>query len=136
MYYQARLRVLARIFLSATWLTVFALVSYGQVRPASKIVSPREHFGFELVEDRKLADWSQLTAYFHWLGRQSDRVKVQELGKTTEGRPFLPVTISGPQNLARHPLRLPASVSRAIRSHHKLLFNSLLYASASSQSHE
>jgi hypothetical protein len=101
MFYQAHLRVWARALLSATWLTLFALISHGQSRPASKIVSPREHFGFELGEDRKLADWSQLTAYFNLLGRQSDRVKVQELGKTTEGRPFLLVTISSPQNLAR-----------------------------------
>jgi hypothetical protein len=103
MSYQSHLRVLARIFLSATWLVVIALASHGQSHsnPASKIVSPREHFGFELGEDRKLADWSQLTAYFDLLGGQSDRVKVQELGKTTEGRPFLLAPISAPQNLAR-----------------------------------
>jgi zinc carboxypeptidase len=99
--YQAYSRTLAVAFLSATWLVFFTLVSYGQSRPAPKIVSPREHFGFDLGEDRKLADWSELTAYFNLLGRQSDRVKVQELGKTTEGRPFLLVTISAPQNLAR-----------------------------------
>src|SRR5262249_10920128 len=101
MSYQAHLRVSAGIFLSATWVIFFALVSQGQGRPASKIVSPREHFGFELGADRKLADWSELTAYFNLLGRQSNRVKVQQLGKTTEGRPFLLVTISAPQNLAR-----------------------------------
>ncbi|HEY8460002.1 MAG TPA: M14 metallopeptidase family protein, partial [Blastocatellia bacterium] len=101
MSHQSYLRAWAGALLSATWLTLFALVAYGQERPASKIISPQEHFGFELGEDRKLADWGQLTAYFHLLGRQSDRVKVQELGKTTEGRPFLLVTISSPQNLAR-----------------------------------
>jgi hypothetical protein len=103
MSYQAHLRALAGIFLSATWLVFLASVSQGQSqsRPASKIISPREHFGFELGEDRKLADWNQLTAYFNLLGRQSDRVKVQELGKTTEGRPFLLVAISASQNLAR-----------------------------------
>lgn len=101
MFHQALLRESTRILLSATCLTFFFLTSVGQSRPASKVVSPREQFGFEIGEDRKLADWAQLTAYFNLLGRQSDRVKVQELGKTTEGRPFLLVTISSPQNLSR-----------------------------------
>jgi hypothetical protein len=105
MSHQVHLRVFTRILLSVTWLICLTLASQGRGqshdKPASKIVSPREHFGFELGEDRKLADWKQLADYFHLLGRQSDRVKVQELGKTTDGRPFLLVTISAPRNLAR-----------------------------------
>ncbi|HEY7180545.1 MAG TPA: hypothetical protein VIC84_03950 [Blastocatellia bacterium] len=101
MSHQVHLRAFARILLSATWMIFLALAVQGQSRTASKIVSPREHFGFDLGEDKKLADWAQLTAYFNLLGRQSDRVKVEELGKTTEGRPFLLVTISSPRNLAR-----------------------------------
>ena len=64
------------------------------------ITSPEEAFGFKPGADRKLADWAQLTAYYQKLSTQSDRVRYEELGKTTEGRPFVAVTISAPENLA------------------------------------
>lgn len=64
------------------------------------ITSPEEAFGFQLGADRKLADWNQLTAYYKKLSTESDRVRYEELGETTEGRPFIAVTISAPENLA------------------------------------
>jgi hypothetical protein len=64
------------------------------------ITSPEEVFGFKPGTDRKLADWTQLTAYFKRLGSESDRIRYEELGKTTEGRPFITVTISAPENLS------------------------------------
>jgi hypothetical protein len=42
-----------------------------------------------------------LVAYFRRLAEASDRIKVDELGKTTPGRPFILATISSPANLAR-----------------------------------
>jgi hypothetical protein len=68
--------------------------------PPSHITSPEEAFGFKPGTDRKLADWKELTAYFQKLASQSDRVRYSELGKTTEGRPFVALTISAPENLA------------------------------------
>jgi len=62
--------------------------------PPKHITSPAEAFGFEPGTDRKLADWTQLVAYFQKLGKESDRVHFEELGKTTEGRPYISVTIS------------------------------------------
>ena len=64
------------------------------------VTSPEQAFGFAPGADRKLADWTQLVAYFQTLGTQSDRVHYEEVGKTTEGRPFITVTISAPENLA------------------------------------
>src|SRR5579862_4699172 len=64
------------------------------------ITSPEEAFGFMPGTDRKLADWVELTAYFKKLSTQSDRIRFEEVGKTTEGRPFVMVTISAPENLA------------------------------------
>jgi hypothetical protein len=66
----------------------------------SSVTSPEQAFGFKPGTDRKLADWTQLTAYFKNLSTQSDRVRYEELGKTTEGRPFVTVTISAPENIA------------------------------------
>ncbi|WP_213806684.1 M14 metallopeptidase family protein [Granulicella sp. dw_53] len=66
---------------------------------AQHITSPEESFGFKPGTDRKLADWTQLTAYFDKLSHESDRIRYQELGKTTEGRPFVSLTISSAENL-------------------------------------
>lgn len=65
------------------------------------ITTPMEQFGFEPGTDRKLADWMQLTAYYQKLAAESDRIRYQELGKTMEGRPFVMLTVSSPENLAR-----------------------------------
>src|SRR5262249_51378991 len=65
----------------------------------AKIPSPKEFLGFEVGEDRKLADWSQIVQYFTLLGKNSERVQVAELGKTTEGRPLILATLSAPENL-------------------------------------
>jgi hypothetical protein len=67
---------------------------------APHITSPEEAFGFKPGTDRKLADWPQLTAYYRKLASESDRVRYAEIGKTTEGRPFVVLTISAPENLA------------------------------------
>jgi Zinc carboxypeptidase len=79
-------------------LVLFSSVAFAA--PAKHITSPEEAFGFQPGADRKLADWKQLTAYFQKLGSESDRVRFEEVGKTTEGRPFITVTISAPENLA------------------------------------
>src|SRR6185436_10063657 len=63
--------------------------------------TPSAVLGFKVGEDRKLADWSQIVGYFKKLDAASDRVSVEEVGKTTEGLPFLVVTITSPANMAR-----------------------------------
>jgi hypothetical protein len=63
------------------------------------ITSPTEAFGFAPGTDRKLADWVQLTAYYRKLASESGRVKYEEIGKTTEGRPMVALTISSEDNI-------------------------------------
>jgi hypothetical protein len=65
-----------------------------------QITSPEDAFGFKPGTDKKLADWTQLTAYFQKLASESERVRYADLGKTTEGRPFVAVTISSADNIA------------------------------------
>jgi hypothetical protein len=67
---------------------------------ADTVTSPQTAFGFAPGTDRKLADWKQLTAYYQTLARQSHRVRYNDLGRTTEGRPFIFLTISSEQNIA------------------------------------
>jgi hypothetical protein len=71
--------------------------------PAAKalVPAPRDVIGFTPGDDRKLASWAQIVDYFKKLERASNRIKFQELGKTTLGRPFVLATISSPANLAR-----------------------------------
>lgn len=65
------------------------------------VPTPREHFGFELGEDRKLADWNALTAYYERLAAASPRLTVDTIGTTTRGRPFVMLTITSAENHAR-----------------------------------
>ena len=64
------------------------------------VVSPEEFFGFRLGSDRKIARWDRIVDYFNKLQEQSDRIKVVDMGPSTEGNPFLLVVISSAKNLA------------------------------------
>lgn len=68
---------------------------------ADEIPTPESHLGFRAGADFRLADWKAVTEYFHKVDRATDRVQVRELGKTTEGRPYLVAMISTPETLSR-----------------------------------
>lgn len=68
---------------------------------AAEVPSPESVLGFRPGEDRKLADWTQIVSYLKRLDAATGRVLVEDVGPTTEGRPFLVVTISSEANLAR-----------------------------------
>jgi hypothetical protein len=44
--------------------------------------------------DRELLDWDKVVSYYQSLAKTSDKIRVEELGKTAEGRPFIAATIS------------------------------------------
>lgn len=68
---------------------------------AANVPAPSNVLGFTPGDDRKLASWAQVVDYFKKLSAASDRVKFEELGKTTMGAPFVLATISAPETLAR-----------------------------------
>jgi hypothetical protein len=74
-------------------------IAGGALRPA-RVPAPEEVLGFVPGDDRKLASWNQVVAYFEELAKTSDRVKFETLGKSTMGKPFVLATISTPENLA------------------------------------
>ncbi|MDX6710810.1 MAG: hypothetical protein QOH96_1826 [Blastocatellia bacterium] len=81
---------------------VSARVRDSAIRPtATTIPAPREILGFTPGDDRKLAAWADIVAYFKRLSESSNRVRFQKIGTTTLGRPFVFATISAPENLAR-----------------------------------
>ena len=67
----------------------------------STIPTPVDVLGFTPGDDRKLASWDQVVDYFKRLDQSSDRLRFEELGKTTMGKPFVMATISSPDNLGR-----------------------------------
>src|SRR5689334_1087023 len=71
----------------------------------SRITTPKEAFGFNFGDDYQLANYQQISAYWHKLARESKRLVVQEIGKTAEGRPHLMALVTSPENhqkLARY----------------------------------
>jgi hypothetical protein len=67
----------------------------------ASVPAPSDVLGFTPGDDRKLAGWAQTVEYYRRLAAASPRVRVEELGKSTMGAPFLLATISAPENLAR-----------------------------------
>ncbi len=68
---------------------------------SENIPDPETFFGHKPGADFKLIRWEKIHEYFNVLGDASDRVVVQELGKTTMGNPFILVVISSPKNLSQ-----------------------------------
>ena len=65
-----------------------------------EVTTPSEFLGFAVGDDHRLADWPQVVDYMRLLDQESDRVSTIEIGKTTEGNPFLLTFISSPGNIA------------------------------------
>jgi hypothetical protein len=51
----------------------------------------------------ELAGWDRMVDYFELIGEGSDRVLVENLGPTTNGNPYLLLTISAPETIADLP---------------------------------
>src|SRR5215207_4918090 len=68
---------------------------------APRVTSPKDFFGFNIGDDWKLANYDQFSAYWKKLDGESDRMIVQEIGKTAEGRPQLMAIITSPENFKK-----------------------------------
>ena len=67
-------------------------------RAQTKITTPKEQFGFALGDDYQLANYRQIAEYWRKLDAESDRMSVQEIGRTAEGRPHLMAIVTSPAN--------------------------------------
>ncbi len=63
------------------------------------IPTPEKFFGHQMGAEKKLARWDKIVEYMQLAGNASDRIVVQEVGKSTNGHPFLLMVISSPDNL-------------------------------------
>ena len=63
------------------------------------VTKPEDFFGHQLGADRKIARWDKIVEYFMKIQEESPRIKVVDMGPSTEGNPFLAVWISSEENL-------------------------------------
>ena len=68
---------------------------------AQDVPTPESHFGYEIGSEQTLANWTELTVYYEVLANASGRVKVDTLGLTTMGQPFVMVTVTSEENQNR-----------------------------------
>jgi len=63
------------------------------------IPTPESVLGFRPGDDFKLATYEESIGYFRKLEEASDQLRLVEVGRTSEGRPFYMAIISSPENL-------------------------------------
>jgi hypothetical protein len=76
-----------------------ALLAAQPLVAQSRLTAPREFFGFAIGDDYQLASYRQIAAYWERLAGESDRMVLDTIGTTAEGRTMLMAVISAPENL-------------------------------------
>ena len=82
-------------------LPALAIALAAPVASAQRVTSPKEHFGFNIGDDYRLATYTQFADYWRKLDAESDRMRVESIGTTAEGRPQLMAVITAPENFAQ-----------------------------------
>src|SRR6516225_6672540 len=80
---------------------IFGLLLAAALSLAAAPPTPESWFGHPIGADKTVLDWDKVVGYFNALAKSSDRIKVEELGKTADGRPFIAATIADADTL-RH----------------------------------
>jgi len=84
------------------WLCASLLVTWpaaGQVNP--RITAPKQSFGFNVGDDYRLANYTQLQKYWTQLASESDRLRIEDIGLTAEGRHQLMAIVTSAENQGR-----------------------------------
>lgn len=92
---------LVRSFFAVAAVLVTALPAVAQ----NRVTSPEQQFGFSIGADYQLINYQQLHEYWIKLADESDRMVLDTLGLTEEGRPHIQAIITSPanhRNLARY----------------------------------
>ena len=85
-------------------LSFFGLLLLGVVTSGSAqqtVTSPEQQFGHEIGADYVLPNYTDLYEYWQTLARESDRMTVEDIGLTEEGRPQIMAVITSPANRPR-----------------------------------
>ena len=72
------------------------------LRPSAQTIpTPSEFLKMKIGSDGVLASYEQIAAYFRAIDRLTDRITLQELGRTTMGHPYLVAIITAPEHQKR-----------------------------------
>jgi hypothetical protein len=63
--------------------------------------SPEKFLGFRPGEDRKLADYGQIQAYFQKLDQESEKLQLLTIGESTLKKPMIMAVITAAENMAQ-----------------------------------
>ena len=88
-----------------TLLVIALALPFGPIRTQTQsvasVTTPLEAFGANIGDDYFLASYSQLEEYWRTLDRESDRLRLVDIGQSTEGRTQWMAVITAPENFAR-----------------------------------
>src|SRR5438876_4059588 len=120
-------RQLRRVGLSVVLLVWLAGAAAAQLPP------PESFFGFRMGTDGQLASSEAIEQYFELTASKSDRVKIVDIGPTTEGHRTIAAIVSSPENIRNldqirtanqrlaDPRALPPDEARRLASAHKVV---------------
>lgn len=81
------------------FLLILTLASATSIAQAPvKVTTPDQFFGHQIGADYVLPNYTKFTEFFRKLDADSDRMTVQSIGKTAEGRDQLMAIITSPEN--------------------------------------
>ena len=97
------MRSTARLFALTVFTVLLSLAApQAQTRTAApRVTTPEQFFGHPIGADFVLPNYTKFTEYLRKLDAESDRMVVQSIGKTAEGRDQLMAIITAPENLKK-----------------------------------
>ncbi len=85
---------------AALALAALVHIAPGLMAAPQAIQTPEQFAGFRIGSDSQLVGWPKIVEYMRLVADQSPRVAFRELGRSTNGQPFIAVEISAPDTLA------------------------------------
>src|SRR5215831_9787774 len=81
-----------------SWLLLVFLLWLATLQAQTKLTTPKEQFGFNIGDDYELVNYTQYVDYLKKLDGESERLTVEEIGKSSEGRLMYLAIITSPEN--------------------------------------
>ncbi len=111
-----RLIIKHKTALAMSGLAVLAAVAVptlnGSAASTKAVPTPQSVFGFTPCADYKLSNYDQIADYFRDVAATTNRMKIVDLGKSSEGVDQIMAIISSPQNLTKESLDKYSKISR------------------------
>jgi hypothetical protein len=76
-------------------------VAHCAAQSSARTTTPKQAFGHEIGDDYFVAGYGELEAYWKKLASESDRMKLVDIGSTSEGRRQYMAIVTSPENIKR-----------------------------------